>query len=253
MCDVLEFVVHLGEQMITGSLSSQQDKLLSSGGGRGRGRRKGRNQRWSSTSFPLWKESRQCYWLSYVMETRNLASALMRWSPWMTLTMFFYCLWTDTLNCHWNFHSLSVEIYQDSNELEEYNSNQQTMVVQSMANAFIVYSWARHYLSDVSLPTQLCRQSSLRNGHLGDGGKSVFMTVRESIYDCTDVNCLINLAYVRISLPDVIFTMHFNIGRNRTGSQATWSSHLCLTLILNTARYGFHWTFCYCVKLSFLI
>lgn len=37
MCDVLEFVVHLGEQMIIGSLSSQPDKLLSSGGARGRG------------------------------------------------------------------------------------------------------------------------------------------------------------------------------------------------------------------------
>lgn len=36
MCDVLEFVVHLGEQMTIGSLSSQPDKLLSSGGARGR-------------------------------------------------------------------------------------------------------------------------------------------------------------------------------------------------------------------------
>jgi len=34
---VLEFVVHLGEQMIIGSLLSQPDKLLSSGGARGRG------------------------------------------------------------------------------------------------------------------------------------------------------------------------------------------------------------------------
>ena len=71
------------------------------------------------------------------------------------------------------------------------------MVVQSMVNAFIVYSWARHYLPDVSLPTQLCRQSSFHNGHLGDRGKSVFMTVRESIYDCMGMNCLINVAYVR--------------------------------------------------------
>ena len=71
--------------------------------------------------------------------------------------------------------------------------------------------------------------------------------------DRQTVNCLINLVYVRISLPDVIFTMHFNIGQSRTGSQATWLSHLCRTLTLNTARYGFHWTFYYCVKLPCLI
>ena len=43
--------------------------------------------------------------------------------------------------------------------------------------------------------------------------------------------------------------MHFNIGLSRTDSQATWSSHLCRTLIQNTARYRFHWTFCYCITL----
>jgi len=101
---------------------------------------------------------------------------------------------------------------------------------------------------------------SLHNGHFGDRGRwplykggRKWRPVQLYICDCGGVNCLFNLVHVCTSLPDVIFTMHFNIGRNRTDSQATWSSHLCRTLTLNTARYGFRGHFFIIVVLSCLI
>lgn len=150
--------------------------LLSDGEGGGVAEATGRKQRWSSILFR--KGRKQCCQLCCITDTKNLASALMNWLSWMTLTTFFNWLWIDTLNCHRNFHSLSLAIMLrwfkwESRIQQQPADHSDSMVVKSLANAFIVCSWTRHYLSYVSLPSQWCRQSFkfLHNGHLGDRGK----------------------------------------------------------------------------------
>lgn len=68
----------------------------------------------------------------------------------------------------------------------------------------------------------------LHKSHLGDRGKwplyrggCKWIPVQLYICECAGVNCLFNLVPVFTSPPDVIFTMHFNIGQNKTNSQAT--------------------------------
>ena len=110
--------------------------------------------------------------------------------------------------------------------------------------------------TEVSIPLGLSIMATLGTGESGScTGVAVNGDLSNCIIicDCGGVNCLFNLVPVCTSPTDVIFTMHFNIGRNRTDSQATWSSHLCRTLTLNTARYGFHGHFFIIVILSCLI
>ena len=72
----------------------------------------------------------------------------------------------------------------------------------------------------VSIPLSLSTMATLGTE---ESGSCIGVAVNEDLYicDCGGVNCLFNLVPVCTSPPDVIFTMHFNIGRNRTDSQAT--------------------------------